>query len=42
MEQMKKSNRNRQLNELEAVMVSKQSSDVRAYISAQVRRGTAE
>ena len=38
-EQMKKSTRGRKVEKLEAVMVSKQSKEVKAFINAQVRRG---
>ena len=39
MEQMKKDNKSLFITELEAVMVSKNTADVKAYISSQVRKG---
>ncbi|MGV3465395.1 MAG: hypothetical protein ACO1OT_08900 [Heyndrickxia sp.] len=39
MEQLKKDNKSLFVTELEAVMVSKNAPDVKAYISSQVRKG---
>lgn len=41
-EQMKKNNRLRTVSEMEVVMVTRQSKEVKDYINAQVRRGQSE